>query len=39
MAENAKYVTLTEENFKSEVLESGKRCWWISGLAGVALAT
>ncbi len=24
MAENAKYVTLTEENFKSEVLESGK---------------
>ncbi len=24
MADNAKYVTLTEENFKSEVLESGK---------------
>ena len=24
MADDAKYVTLTEENFKSEVLESGK---------------
>ncbi len=34
MGANGMYITLTEQNFQTEVVQTPSRSWWISGLTG-----